>query len=93
MKKIVDWAHKSRESGYLVLENIAIDEDDRFINKGLNLLADGIETDQFHVTLELDIELYREHNLRSATIFESMGGLQPDDRYIGCGTWADSSDE
>jgi len=81
--KIVDWAHKARESGYLVLENIAFDEDDRFINKGLNLLADGIETEQFNVTLELDLELYREHNLRSATVYESMGGYSPTIGILG----------
>ena len=40
IENIVDWATKARESGYLVLENIALDEEDRFINKGLNLLAE-----------------------------------------------------
>lgn len=75
IEKITDWATKARESGYLVLENIALDENDRFTNKGLNLLADGVETENFRNSLEIDLELYREHNLRSANVFESMGGI------------------
>lgn len=83
IEEIVDWAQKSRESGYLVLENIAIDVEDRFTNKGLNFLADGMETDQLINTLELDLELYREHSLRSANIYESMGGYSPTIGILG----------
>lgn len=83
IEEIVEWAQKARESGYLVLENIAIDIEDRFTNKGLNFLADGMETDQLINTLELDLELYREHNLRSANIFESMGGYSPTIGILG----------
>ena len=80
---IVDWAQQARESGYLVLENVAMDVEDRFINKGLNFLADGIETEQLITSVELDIELYREHCLRSARIFESMGGYSPTIGILG----------
>lgn len=83
IENIVDWSAKARESGYLVLEHIAIDEDDRFVNKGLNLLADGVDTDDFKNALEMDLELYREHNLRSANIFESMGGYSPTIGILG----------
>ncbi len=83
IEKITDWSAKARESGYLVLENIALDENDRFTNKGLNLLADGIETENLRSSLEIDLELYREHNLRSANIFESMGGYSPTIGILG----------
>ncbi|MAG77083.1 MAG: flagellar motor protein [Colwelliaceae bacterium] len=83
IEEIIDWAQKARESGYLVLENIAIDVEDRFTNKGLNLLADGMETEQLISSVELDLELYREHNLRSANIFESMGGYSPTIGILG----------
>ena len=76
-------AQKARESGYLVLENIAYDIDDRFVNKGLNFLADGIETDQLITSIELEVELYREHSLRSASVFESMGGYSPTIGILG----------
>lgn len=83
ISNIATWATKARESGYLVLENIALDEHDRFTNKGLNLLADGVETESFRNALEIDLELYREHNLRSANIFESMGGYSPTIGILG----------
>ncbi|WP_448552094.1 flagellar motor protein [Thalassotalea montiporae] len=80
---IVGWAQQARESGYLVLENVAMDVEDRFVNKGLNFLADGIETEQLITSVELDLELYREHSLRSARIFESMGGYSPTIGILG----------
>ncbi len=83
IQSIVSWAEKARESGYLVLEDVALDEDDHYVSKGLNLLVDGIEVDDFRVSLELDLDLYREHNLRSAHVFESMGGYSPTIGILG----------
>ncbi|REL26093.1 flagellar motor protein [Thalassotalea euphylliae] len=80
---VVTWAQQARESGYLVLENVAMDVEDRFVNKGLNFLADGVETEQLITSIELDIELYRDHSLRSAKIFESMGGYSPTIGILG----------
>lgn len=80
---IVHWAEKAREFGFLSLEHIAEEEEDFFTNKGLNLLVDGSEVDNLRVSLELDLDLYREHNLRSANIFESMGGYSPTIGILG----------
>ena len=83
IKKIVLWATKSRESGYLSLEIIALDEDDSYTQKGLNLLVDGADIEDIRMSLELDLDLYREHNLRSANVFESMGGYSPTIGILG----------
>ena len=83
IEKIITWAEKARESGYLALEDVAHDEADSYTNKGLNLLVDGIEVDDFKISLELDLDLYREHNLRSANVFESMGGYSPTIGILG----------
>jgi len=83
IENVVFWAEKAREQGYLALESIAIEQDDIYINKGLNLLIDGAETSEFRVALELDLELYREHNLRSANVFEAMGGYSPTIGILG----------
>jgi len=83
INNIVTWADKARESGYLALENIALDEQDTFTNKGLNLLVDGVDPEQFKLSLELDLDLYREHNLRSASVFEAMGGYSPTIGILG----------
>jgi len=83
IENVVSWAEKARESGFLVLENIAIDEPDSYVKKGLNLLVDGEDTDNLRAALELDLDITREHNLRSAAIFESMGGYSPTIGILG----------
>jgi chemotaxis protein MotA len=83
IESIVLWAEKARESGFLSLEHIAEEENDFFVNKGLNLLVDGAEVENLRVSLELDLDLYREHNLRSAHVFESMGGYSPTIGILG----------
>ncbi len=80
---IVNWSEKARESGFLSLEHIAEEEEDFYTNKGLNLLVDGVDVENLRVSLELDLDLYREHNLRSAHVFESMGGYSPTIGILG----------
>ncbi len=77
ISSITHWSTKARESGYLVLEDIAEQEQDPYVHKGLNLLVDGNDVENLRIALELDLDLYREHHLRSAHIFESMGGYSP----------------
>jgi len=83
IESIVNWSEKARESGYLSLENIAEEEQDFYTNKALHLLVDGVEVDNLRIALELDLDLYREHNLRSAHVFESMGGYSPTIGILG----------
>lgn len=83
IESIVAWSEKARESGFLSLEHIAEDETDFYTNKGLNLLVDGVEVENLRISLELDLDLYREHNLRSAHVFESMGGYSPTIGILG----------
>jgi chemotaxis protein MotA len=83
IEDVVYWAEKSRESGYLALENTALDVEDIYTQKGLNLLVDGVDLDNLRVSLELDLDIYREHNLRSANVFESMGGYSPTIGILG----------
>jgi chemotaxis protein MotA len=81
--EIVTWATKARESGYLALEDTALEIEDTYTQKGLNLLVDGVELENFRVSLELDLDIYREHNLRSANVFEAMGGYSPTIGILG----------
>ncbi|MGJ8691908.1 MAG: flagellar motor protein [Thalassotalea sp.] len=83
ISSIVTWSERSREAGYLALEEFALDESDEFISKGLNYLVDGAEIDSFKEVLELDLDLYQEHNLRSANIFDAMGGYSPTIGILG----------
>jgi chemotaxis protein MotA len=83
LEDIVNWASKARESGFLALEDTALEIEDSFTQKGLNLLVDGVETDRLHDTLALDLAISQQHNLRSANVFESMGGYSPTIGILG----------
>jgi chemotaxis protein MotA len=83
LEDIVNWASKARESGFLALEDTALEIEDNFTQKGLNLLVDGVETDRLHDTLALDLAISQQHNLRSANVFESMGGYSPTIGILG----------
>ena len=80
---IVNWAMTARGSGFLALEDTALEIEDSFTQKGLNLLVDGIEVDKLQDTLALELTLYQQHNLRSANVFESMGGYSPTIGILG----------
>ena len=83
IENITLWAEKARESGYLALEDIALDEEEPYTRKALNLLVDGTEVEALRASLELDLDLYREHSLRSANVFEAMGGYSPTIGILG----------
>ena len=83
ISEIVVWATKAREKGFLALEDTALEIEDSYTQKGLNLLVDGIELDNYRVALELDLDIYREHNLRSANVYEAMGGYSPTIGILG----------
>jgi len=80
---IITWAEKARESGFLVLENRAQEEKDPYVQKALNLVVDGEDTDNMRTAMELDLDISREHHLRSAAVFESMGGYSPTIGILG----------
>jgi chemotaxis protein MotA len=80
---IVSWAEKAREFGYLSLEDNALEVKESYTQKGLNSLVDGIDIEKFQASLELDLELYREHSLRSANVYEAMGGYSPTIGILG----------
>lgn len=81
--QVITWSEKSRESGYLILENDIPDVEDEYVKKGLNYLIDGTDIESFRESLELDLDLNREHSLRSANVFESMGGYSPTIGILG----------
>lgn len=83
INRIVSWSERARELGFLSLENDAEDETDTFTQKGLNLLVDGSEATSLKESLELDLDLFREHNLRSSNIYEAMGGYSPTIGILG----------
>ena len=83
LKKITSWSKKARAEGFLSLERLIRQEKDPFLKKGLQLLADGNNTNHLRHTLEVDLYICEERGLRSAKFFQSMGGYAPTLGIIG----------
>jgi chemotaxis protein MotA len=83
ISRIAHWAAESRQHGFLVLESEALNEEDNFTGKGLNLLVDGIEPELLRDAMDIELNLQKEHLIRCARIYESMGGYSPTVGIIG----------
>lgn len=81
--QICYWASEARQHGFLVLESHALEEQDTFTAKGLNLLVDGTEPEILRDALDIELALQQEHQERCANIFQAMGGYSPTIGIIG----------
>ena len=62
---------------------MAIDESDLFTQKGLQLIADGIEPEVLREVLENDLDIQESDDFQAAKVFEAMGGYSPTIGIIG----------
>ena len=83
IQKIVAWSILARREGLLGLEIELEEEDDRFSQKGLQLLVDGSEPDIIRDSLEVDIITQEQACLQAARLYEAMGGYSPTIGIIG----------
>ncbi|SFC23051.1 flagellar motor protein [Pseudoalteromonas denitrificans] len=83
IEQIKTWSNKARQEGYLSLEIEAQNNNDYFISKGLNMMIDGVAPDQFREAMEVELILHREALLKSAKIYEAMGGYSPTIGILG----------
>lgn len=81
--ELLGWADVARQKGFLALEETLDKEPDPFTRKALIMLIDGEEPEVIRDAMDTEIILYREHMLRSAKVFESMGGYSPTIGIIG----------
>lgn len=81
--KVVNWSDIARREGLLGLEPVAEMESDLFARKGLQLLADGCETESLRGILEVEMISRENRDLRAARVYESMGGYSPTIGIIG----------
>ncbi len=61
IERISHWATESRQHGFLVLESEALNEEDEFTGKGLNLLVDGVEPEMIRDAMDIELSLQKEH--------------------------------
>lgn len=83
VERLIHWGTSARSNGFLSLEADAVQESDPFLHNALNLLVDGVEPISLHRTLENELSLERERLLRSARMYESMGGYSPTIGILG----------
>ncbi|OUR73239.1 flagellar motor protein [Methylophaga sp. 41_12_T18] len=83
LDKILEWNQVARKEGLIVLESIAMDEDDLFTQKGLQLISDGAEAEILREILETDLDLQEASGIQAAKVYEAMGGYSPTIGIIG----------
>lgn len=83
IEKMVTWGNIARREGLLGLEEIAENEPDLFVRKGMQLLVDGSEPEVIRAILEVEMDSREHHDLQAAKVFEAMGGYSPTIGIIG----------
>lgn len=79
-----DMALKTRKNGLLTIEGeLAAQQIDPFIRKGLQLVVDGVEPATIQGILELECESASERHRKGAGIFDAAGGFAPTMGIIG----------
>jgi chemotaxis protein MotA len=83
IERVVGWSTTARKEGLIGLEVLADLEDDPYARKGLQLLADGVETEAIRNILEVDLYTQENRDVQAAKVFEAMGGYSPTIGIIG----------
>jgi chemotaxis protein MotA len=77
------WSLSARRDGLLSLEQYRQGARDRFIEKGLRLVVDGIHPDKLRGLLEAEITAYEFGQRQAARIWESAAGYAPTIGILG----------
>ncbi len=83
LEKILEWNQIARREGLVRLESVAMDETDFFVQKGLQLIADGAEPELIREVMENDLDIQESDDIQAAKVFEAMGGYSPTIGIIG----------
>jgi chemotaxis protein MotA len=77
IEKILEFAEMARREGLLVLEARIQEESDPFLVRGLQLLVDGVDSDQLSESMEADIAAMENRHNANANIFTQAGTYAP----------------
>ncbi|MDH7576756.1 MAG: MotA/TolQ/ExbB proton channel family protein [Bacillota bacterium] len=80
---LVGFAEKARREGLLALEVEAESIDDKFLQKGIQLVVDGTDPELVRSILETDLTFLEDRHKAGQAIFETMGLLAPAFGMIG----------
>jgi chemotaxis protein MotA len=83
LEELIGYATKARKQGLVSLEQLAMEIQDPFLAKALNLAVDGTDIQEIRKMLELEIDLREHHADAEAKVFENAGGYAPTIGIIG----------
>lgn len=82
-RDIVKWSMLARRDGLLSLEPYMQNNKDKFIQKGLRLMIDGIHPDKLRGLLDTEVTAYEFGQRQACRIWESAGGYSPTIGILG----------
>lgn len=82
-RDIGNWALHARRDGLLSLEQYMQGNKDKFIQKGLRLVVDGIHPDKLRSILNAELTAYEFSQRQAARIWESAAGYSPTIGILG----------
>jgi chemotaxis protein MotA len=82
-RDIANWSLHARRDGLLSLEKFMLGNKDKFIQKGLRLVVDGIHPDKLRGLMETEVTAYEFGQRQAARIWESAAGYSPTIGILG----------
>ncbi|MEB3198129.1 MAG: motility protein A [Candidatus Sericytochromatia bacterium] len=83
VNKLVRFAEKARREGLLSLESEVQAAGDPFLQKGIQLVADGLDQDTIKEMLETELDFLASRHAVPAAILDGLGGFAPTMGIIG----------
>lgn len=83
IEELIGYAASARRSGLVALEDEAMQVQDPFLRKALNLAVDGTDLQEIRSMMQLEIELSENQACAEARVFECAGGYSPTIGIIG----------
>lgn len=81
--RLVQFAEKARREGLLALETEVAAAGDPFLQKGIQLVADGLDQETIKEMLETELDFVASRHSTVAGMLEAMGGFAPTMGIIG----------
>jgi chemotaxis protein MotA len=81
--ELIGYAASARRAGLVALEDDAMQIQDPFLRKALNLAVDGTDLQEIRTMMQLEIERSEHLGLAEARVFECAGGYSPTIGIIG----------
>lgn len=81
--EIVAWSGVARKEGLLALEGRIDSQSEPFVQKGLQMLVDGVEPEHIRDVMEVDIGVWEAELKQATKVWESAGGYAPTIGILG----------